>query len=100
MEDGLERVGRRFAGLERDAEVLRGVDYELEQLAGEAGEVVCRIAQHRGAGEIVIGTRGVGRIAGLLGSVAHDVLHRADRPVTVIPKRMVREPAPAAPTPA
>jgi len=30
-----------------------------------------------------------------LGSVAHDVLHHADRPVTVIPERAVAESPPA-----
>ena len=36
---------------------------------------------------IYIGSRGAGRASVLLGSVAHDVLHRADRPVTVITER-------------
>jgi nucleotide-binding universal stress UspA family protein len=41
-----------------------------------------------------VGTRGLGRIPALLGSVAHDVLHQADRPVTVIPQRMLRPESP------
>ena len=41
------------------------------------------------ADEIVIGSRGVGRVRALLGSVAHDVIHHARCPVTVIPERMV-----------
>ena len=39
------------------------------------------------ASEIVIGTRGFGRARALLGSVAHDLIHRARCPVTVIPAR-------------
>jgi nucleotide-binding universal stress UspA family protein len=43
-----------------------------------------------GYDEIVIGSRGVGRVRALLGSVAYDVIHRARCPVTVIPERMVQ----------
>lgn len=34
-----------------------------------------------------IGSRGAGRASALLGSVAHEELHLADRPVTVITER-------------
>jgi hypothetical protein len=40
---------------------------------------------------IVIGSRGVGRVRALLGSVAHAVLHRAHCPVTVITERAVEQ---------
>ena len=39
--------------------------------------------------EIIIGTRGFGRARALLGSVAHELIHLADCPVTVIPERAV-----------
>jgi nucleotide-binding universal stress UspA family protein len=39
----------------------------------------------RDADEIVVGSRGFGRLRGVLGSVSHAVLHEADRPVVVIP---------------
>lgn len=39
------------------------------------------------------GSGGEGRIGALLGSVARQVLHTADRPVVVIPHQPVREPA-------
>jgi nucleotide-binding universal stress UspA family protein len=36
------------------------------------------VANVRGADEIVIGTRGFGRVRALLGSVAHELIHLAD----------------------
>jgi nucleotide-binding universal stress UspA family protein len=41
-------------------------------------------ARNRDAEAIYVGSRGAGRASALLGSVAHEVLHRADRPVTVV----------------
>ena len=82
---------------EEAKQVLAGVDavvagtgggrWESELLAGPAAEAIVRVAEVRDADEIFIGSRGVGRAGGLLGSVAHDVLHHADRPVVVIPER-------------
>ena len=43
------------------------------------------------ASEIVVGTRGFGRARALLGSVAHDLIHRAGCPVTVIPERALSQ---------
>lgn len=58
-------------------------------MAGDPGTAICRVAEVRDADEIVIGSRGTGRMRSLLGSVAHDVLHRATVPVVVIPARSV-----------
>lgn len=81
--------------LERDCGGLHEVDYEADVLEGRPAEVVCRVAESRDADEIVIGSRGAGRVRALLGSVAHEVLHRARCPVIVIPERMTRaQPAP------
>ena len=49
-----------------------------------AGTIVAA-ADARDADEIVIGSRGFGRLRGVLGSVSHAVLHEADRPVVAIP---------------
>src|SRR4051794_3138869 len=54
---------------------LSTVEWEPDVIQGEPAETLCRVARHRGASEIVIGSRGVGRFRGLLGSVAHEVLH-------------------------
>jgi nucleotide-binding universal stress UspA family protein len=74
--------------LEGDAR-LAAVDWEPDFVAGRAADVIARVARTRAADEIVIGTRGVGRVRALLGSVAHEVIHQAECPVTVIPERMV-----------
>ena len=68
---------------------LASVDWEPDFVAGRAADVIARVARARAADEIVIGTRGVGRVRALLGSVAHEVIHQAECPVTVIPERMV-----------
>jgi hypothetical protein len=46
----------------------------------------------RAVEEIVVGSRGFGRVRGVLGSVSHAVLHEADRPVVVIPADAVSGP--------
>ena len=50
-------------------------------------DAIARAAELRHADEIVIGSRGAGRVSAMLGSVAHDVIHRAHCPVVVIPER-------------
>lgn len=66
-----------------------GVEWESELIAGPAADAIVRVASVRDADGIYIGTRGTGRARALLGSVAHDVLHHADRPVVIIPERAV-----------
>ena len=52
---------------------------------GGAGSTIAEYAQEAGCDEIVMGTRGLGRIGGLvLGSVATQVVHLAELPVTLI----------------
>jgi nucleotide-binding universal stress UspA family protein len=64
---------------------IADVDHELELIAGRPAEVIARVGEARGADEIIIGTRGFGRVRAVLGSVAHELLHEAACPVTVIP---------------
>jgi nucleotide-binding universal stress UspA family protein len=54
-------------------------------LEGPPARAIIAAADARDADEIVIGSRGFGRVRGVLGSVSHAVLHEADRPVVVIP---------------
>ena len=75
--------------LERDCERLVTVEHQRDITVGAAGPAIIRAADGNEAAEIVIGSRGHGRVRALLGSVAHDVIHRAQCPVTVIPERMV-----------
>jgi nucleotide-binding universal stress UspA family protein len=89
LDDAARHATDVMDSLERDCERVLGVDHERDISTGAAAPAIVRAADVYGADEIVIGSRGVGRIRGLLGSVAHDVLHRAKCPVTVIPERMV-----------
>jgi len=75
--------------LEQDCERLGTVAYDRDVSVGSAATAIIGAAESHQADEIVVGSRGVGRVRALMGSVAHDVIHRARCPVTVIPERMV-----------
>lgn len=75
--------------LRLDVEQRGGPQAEFELIAGAPAEAIARVAEVRKADEIVVGSRGFGPLRGALGSVSHELLHDADRPVVVIPKRMV-----------
>jgi len=78
--------GRVQALLEDAASQMpAGVDFVTELLEGRPAEAIVAVADARDADEIVVGSRGLGRVRALLGSVSHEVLHLADRPVVVIP---------------
>jgi nucleotide-binding universal stress UspA family protein len=64
---------------------LVDVDYETELIGGPPAQAIADVARVREADEIVVGARGLGRVRALLGSVSHELLHIADRPVVVIP---------------
>ena len=66
---------------------LASLDWGTEVLAGPPAVALVNVAEVEHASEIVVGTRGFGRARALLGSVAHDLIHRARCPVTVIPAR-------------
>jgi nucleotide-binding universal stress UspA family protein len=68
---------------------LADVDWERELIGGPAARSIADVAAARHADQIMVGSRGVGRMRGLLGSVAHELIHLAMCPVTVIPERMV-----------
>lgn len=74
-----------------EAEALADTDCETHVAHGDPARAIVDMAAARDADEIAIGTRGAGRVGSLLGSVAQSVLHHADRPVVVIPKRAVAE---------
>ena len=61
-----------------------GVEAEAEVLEGDPAERIVELARLRDVDLIVVGSRGLGTLAGLLlGSVSRDVMHHADRPVLV-----------------
>lgn len=68
---------------------LHGIEWEAEVIGDDPASAIVGVATAREADEIVVGTRGFGRARALLGSVAHEVIHLADCPVTVIPERVV-----------
>jgi nucleotide-binding universal stress UspA family protein len=68
---------------------LADIDWESELVGGPAAKAIADVAEVRHADQIVVGTRGFGRMRALLGSVAHELIHLASCPVTVIPERMV-----------
>ena len=58
--------------------------------ASPSAETIDRIARETMADQIVMGTRGLGRLRGLLlGSVATPVVHLADIPVTLVKEHKV-----------
>ena len=63
----------------------KGIEYELELIAGETADEIAIYGDLIGADLIVVGSRGLGAIAGaVLGSVSRAVLHQAKCPVLVV----------------
>ncbi len=68
-----------------------GVDAEVDVLEGDPAERILETARLRDVDLIVIGSRGLGAMAGLLlGSVSREVVHHADRPVLIATRRLAR----------
>jgi len=75
-------------GLARALRVLhrKALKAEIIVRVGEPGETIAKVARQKRCGEIVMGTRGLGNLKGLiLGSVTTKVIHAAPVPVTVVP---------------
>lgn len=83
----LDVVNERGHELEAEVagQIAPGVDFETEMLAGNPAEAIAGVARTRDADEIIVGSRGFGRVRAALGSVSHDLLHLAGRPVVVMP---------------
>jgi nucleotide-binding universal stress UspA family protein len=89
LEEAADVAARSLDQLAADDVRLNSVDWARMILEGEPASTLCRVAADRDADELIIGTRGRDRVGVFLGSVASGVLHLADRPVTVIPRRML-----------
>lgn len=84
--DGYYRDEARGA-LEPVENVLAQNDVTTEShvVVGDIAASIAEFATRHGCDPIVMGTRGVGGVKGaLLGSVASEVLHLADRPVLLV----------------
>lgn len=84
-----EQLAHARAALDRAHRIAddEGVAADEEIMEGEAAEQIVQLARARDALVIVVGSRGLGAVAGaLLGSVSSAILHRADRPVLVVPR--------------
>ena len=74
-----------------DAILLEGNDelasaqWEGRLEPGNPAEAILAVAKEVDADSIVVGSHGYGPLSALLGSVSHDLLRIADRPVTIIP---------------
>jgi nucleotide-binding universal stress UspA family protein len=63
----------------------RRVRYRVAKRSGEPAEQIVDVARTEAVNGIVLGTRGLGKVADLfLGSVAHKVVHLASVPVTLV----------------
>lgn len=74
---------------------LGDVTVEAEVVDGPVPEALATVAKLRGASEIIVGSRGLGRFRAAMSSVSHQLLRIADRPVIVMPR--VRSVPPAHP---
>ncbi len=85
LEEGLEQAGRTI--LEQMAQAFGGIEVSVTRVyrRGEPPSEILRAAEEAHADLIIVGSRGLGRIGGLiLGSVSERVLHGAHCPVLVV----------------
>jgi nucleotide-binding universal stress UspA family protein len=69
-----------------------GVEAEIEIVEGSPATRILELARARDVDLIVVGSRGLGTLAGaLLGSVSREVAHHGDRPVLVATRRVGRD---------
>ena len=62
-----------------------GIKYHYHIGVGEPAEIITQYAKEKGCDQIVMGTRGLGTIQGLLlGSVVTKVMHLAEVPVLLV----------------
>jgi nucleotide-binding universal stress UspA family protein len=91
-EYALKHARERAETLTGDVEeVLPGdVQVERETVEGPTAPALVKLAQERDADEIAVGSRGFGAFrTATLGSTSHALLHEADGPLLVVPRRAV-----------
>ena len=87
LRERLESVSKKILNAARDRARSIGVKTVLlDSRTGDVAQTIIDIAQEKNVENIVVGKRGVGRIAGLLpGSISQKIVSLAPRPVTVVP---------------
>ena len=83
--ESLDRAGQQI--LERTASVFAGVNVPVRRdyRTGSPGVEIVGAAREHKADLIIMGSRGLGQVSGLvLGSVSEQVLHAAHRPVLIV----------------
>jgi nucleotide-binding universal stress UspA family protein len=79
-DNGLKALERARARLDAS-----GLPYTFHLLVGDPAQMISQYAREKGCDHIVLGRRGLGSFTGgLLGSVAHKVLHTAEPPVVLV----------------
>ena len=62
-----------------------GLQVETEIAEGDAGKTIASYAKEKGFGQIIMGTRGLSNLSGIImGSVSHQVLHFTECPVLLV----------------
>jgi len=68
-----------------DTAKASGVTFHAEMRTGSYGETIANYAKEKQCDRIVMGTRGLGAVGGLvLGSVAQKVIHLSPLPITLV----------------
>jgi len=87
-DDWQDRASQASANALKDAiakSEAATVGFETLSKAGQPAEAIAQVARDKSIEHIVMGTRGLGRIQGLvMGSVAMKVIHLAQVPITLI----------------
>lgn len=83
--DELEKVGNKTLQMTQERFAAAGTKAQTRMARGRPAEVICSIAEQEKFDMIVVGSSGMGKIAGIfLGSVSDKVVHRARVPVVVV----------------
>jgi nucleotide-binding universal stress UspA family protein len=85
VERSKRELGAQTAAGATDLLAAASLPCKLHVVVGEPGTAIAQLARQLGCELIVMGTRGMGAITGVvLGSVAAKVVHLADVPVTLV----------------
>lgn len=85
IQDFYQEEGEKALAPVRSLLTESGVSFEVSVQVGPIAKVIADFATNHGCEAIIMGTRGLGGVSGLvLGSVTTKVLHLTDVPVTLI----------------